>query len=147
MKIKLHNRVRRKMKQHAESEYPHECCGFLFGRESGDNRNISDLMPVANRKEGDRRRRFMIAPADYRLAEDYAEREDLVLLGVYHSHPDHPAEPSEHDRSVALPFFSYVIISVKESRAGTVRSWRLDDERNFDEETVETEEVKEKQPI
>lgn len=147
MIVKIHSRTIQKMKQHAESEYPNECCGFLFGRETGDYRNISELMPVANHKKGDRRRRFMIAPADYRLAEVYAEREDLLLLGVYHSHPDHPAEPSEHDRSVALPFFSYVIISVKEGRAETVRSWRLDDDRNFDEETVETEEVKEKQPM
>jgi len=134
------------MKQQAESEYPNECCGFLFGEENDDLRTVSELMPVVNNKEGDRRRRYLVAPADYRRAEDYADRRNQVLLGVYHSHPDHPAEPSEHDRSVALPFFSYAIISVKGGRAETVRSWRLDDKRSFDEETVETEEINEKQP-
>jgi proteasome lid subunit RPN8/RPN11 len=61
----------------------------------------------------------------------------LALLGIYHSHPNHPAIPSEHDRVAAQPWFSYVIISVLERKIGPVRSWRLNEETQFEEETVE----------
>lgn len=126
------------MLKHAEADYPNECCGFFFGSDNGERREISIARSVSNAKEGDQRRRFRIDPADYREAERYALKNDLDLLGVYHSHPDHPAEPSEHDRKVAMPFFSYIIISVQEGKAADTRSWQLNDERQFDEELIET---------
>ncbi|MBO9566870.1 MAG: M67 family metallopeptidase [Niastella sp.] len=121
--------------------FPDECCGFLFGEEDSEgNRSITDIQIVNNAKEGDKRRRFVIAPLDYMRAEQYAEENNLLLLGVYHSHPNHPAIPSEHDRVAAQPYFSYVIISVLEGKIGPVRSWRLNDEVQFEEETVQTTE-------
>lgn len=125
----------------AVQAFPDECCGFLFGEEDSEgNRTISDIQVVNNAKEGDKRRRFEIAPLDYMQAEQYAEENNQLLLGVYHSHPNHPAIPSEHDRVAAQPWFSYVIISVLEGKIGPVRSWRLNDEVQFEEETVQTTE-------
>ncbi|MDF2192174.1 M67 family metallopeptidase [Paraflavitalea sp. CAU 1676] len=125
------------MLQDAVQAFPDECCGFLFGEEdAAGNRTISNIQVVINAKEGDKRRRFVIAPLDYMKAEQFAEEQNLLLLGVYHSHPNHPAIPSEHDRVAAQPFFSYVIISVLEGRVGPIRSWRLNDDSQFDEETV-----------
>ncbi len=122
----------------AVQAFPDECCGFLFGEEDSEgNRTISDIQVVNNAKEGDKRRRFEIAPLDYMRAEQYAEENNQLLLGVYHSHPNHPAIPSEHDRVAAQPWFSYVIISVLEGKIGPVRSWRLNDEAQFEEETVQ----------
>lgn len=139
MKIELDHKAANEMKLHAEATYPFECCGFFFGDDAG-SRTISHVLRVDNSKEGDRRRRFEIAPEDYRRAESYAEEQNLDLLGVYHSHPDHPAVPSEHDRSVALPFFSYIIISVQDGTAKTLRSWQLNEDRKF-EETLEITEI------
>jgi proteasome lid subunit RPN8/RPN11 len=129
------------MLKDAVQAFPDECCGFLFGEEDSEgNRSITGIQVVNNAKEGDKRRRFVIAPLDYMRAEQYAEENNLLLLGVYHSHPNHPAIPSEHDRVAAQPYFSYVIISVLEGKIGPVRSWRLNDEVQFEEETVQTTE-------
>jgi proteasome lid subunit RPN8/RPN11 len=125
------------MLKDAVQAFPDECCGFLFGTEDeAGNRTISAIQVVNNAKEGDKRRRFVIAPLDYLKAEQYADEQQLTLLGVYHSHPNHPAIPSEHDRVAAQPFFSYIIISVLEGKIGPVRSWRLNDDSQFEEETV-----------
>jgi proteasome lid subunit RPN8/RPN11 len=69
-------------------------------------------------------------------AERYALDNDLQLLGVYHSHPDHPAEPSEHDRVAAQPWFSYVIISVLKGAINNTRSWILNGQSRFEEESI-----------
>lgn len=121
--------------QDAVDAFPDECCGFVFGREDSNGRRIiTEARVVKNVKEGDKRRRFEIAPQDYLDAEKYAEEKQIELLGVYHSHPNHPAVPSEHDRAAAQPFFSYLIISVNNKEPGPIRSWRLNDDWQFEEE-------------
>ncbi|AXY77774.1 M67 family peptidase [Paraflavitalea soli] len=126
----------------AVQAFPDECCGFLFGEEDPEgNRTISKIQVVINAKEGDKRRRFVIAPLDYIRAEQYADENNLLLLGVYHSHPNHPAIPSEHDRVAAQPYFSYIIVSVLEGKIGPLRSWRLNEEAQFEEETVAIEQT------
>lgn len=132
------------MKQHAETDYPNECCGFFYGLD-GEVRQVKIVREVKNTKEGDRGKRFQIDPLDYQKAEKYAINHDLDLLGVYHSHPDHPAEPSEHDQKVAMPWFSYIIISVENGKATHTRSWRLNEKRQFKEETILSKEFSTKQ--
>lgn len=126
---------------HGEETYPYECCGFMFGTD-GQTRVIDEVQRVDNAKEGDQRRRFQIDPKDYQEAERAADSKGKQLLGVYHSHPDHPAEPSEHDRKQAMPFFSYIIVSVQDGEAADLRSWQLNPDRAFDEEKVLTETTK-----
>ncbi len=127
-----------RMLEDALQTFPDECCGFLLGTEANDGvRRLTHLIAVNNVKEGDKRRRFEIAPKDYLEAERYADVAGLTLLGVYHSHPNHPAIPSEHDRLAAQPFFSYVIVSVLDGRIAHVRSWRLNDAHQFEEEPIE----------
>ncbi len=121
--------------QDAVKSFPDECCGFLYGREDRD-RIITDALVVNNSKDGDKRRRFEISAKDYLHAERYAEKNGLQLLGVYHSHPNHPAIPSEHDRVAAQPYFSYIIISAHSDNIDHIRSWRLNEGFQFEEETV-----------
>ena len=121
----------------AGSGFPDEVCGFLYGKENEDGtRTVREAKEVINSKAGDKRRRFEISPRDYMQAERYAADQDLDLLGVYHSHPNHPAIPSEHDRIAAQPFFSYVIVSVRDGIIDHTRSWRLNDASQFDEEPL-----------
>ncbi len=121
--------------QHALADYPIECCGFLFGNENG-NRIITLAKKATNVKEGDKKRRFEIAPLDYLAAENYAIEQDLLLLGIYHSHPNHPARPSEHDRVQAVDYFSYIITSVTVKKINNTTSWRLNNDKQFDEELI-----------
>jgi len=116
--------------------FPDECCGFLLGSDNVPKK-ISEIIVVHNAKEGDKRRRFEIRPADYLKAERYAEQHGLTLLGVYHSHPNHPSVPSEHDRIVAQPNFSYIIVAVRANEFVSLQSWILNEAFQFEEELVQ----------
>ena len=123
------------MKTHALSLFPDECCGFLYGTEQKDgSRLITKILEVNNSKAGDKRRRFEISGKDYIQGEKFALENDTLFLGIYHSHPKHPAIPSEHDRVAAQPFFSYVILSVMADKIDHIRSWQLNDDAQFEEE-------------
>jgi proteasome lid subunit RPN8/RPN11 len=125
------------MKRDAISIFPDECCGFLYGREdTNGNRNVIEIGVVNNAKQGDKRRRFEISSKDYMKAEQYALENNVQLLGVYHSHPNHPAIPSEQDRIAAQPYFSYIIISIMSDQSTSFRSWRLNDSFQFEEEEI-----------
>lgn len=135
--VKLSQAASDIMNNEGRLAFPDECCGFLFGTDDEDARNITIAVPVTNSKDGDRRRRFEIAPLDYMKAENYAVQHHIHLLGVYHTHPLHPAIPSSHDLAQAMPFFSYIILSVTEDEVIDIRSWRLNEETmTFDEETI-----------
>lgn len=125
------------IRAHARAEYPYECCGALFGTEQGEQRRVHYALRLANERMDERERRFFISPQQVLMAERRARQEGLLLLGFYHSHPDHPAVPSEYDRQHALPWYSYVIVSVQQGEPGELRSWRLRDDRSaFDEEPL-----------
>ena len=119
---------------HAEAEYPHECCGGLIGTIDGDNKIVTQVVPIENNWEdtGDKTktRRFMITSDDYRQLERKASNENAQLLGFYHSHPDHPPEPSETDLKFAWPFFSYPILSVQKGVRDCMKSYELDLDSN-----------------
>jgi proteasome lid subunit RPN8/RPN11 len=137
--IQVEPNIEQLMLDDARQAFPDECCGFLFGKEEGDDRILTDILVVNNSKEGDKRRRFEIAPKDYLKAERYADKTGQTLLAVYHSHPNHPAIPSEHDRVAAQPFFSYLIVSVQDGKIDHARSWRLNDDQQFEEETINSD--------
>lgn len=118
-----------------ENVYPFEGCGFLFGTDE-DTREISFVLPVENKKTENKRRRFEISPLDYMKAERHALENNMNLLGIFHSHPDHPAKPSEHDLKQAVPFFSYIIVSVENGKSVHATSWRLNDSGAFEYEIV-----------
>lgn len=121
---------------HLRKTYPCEGVGFLYGQDT-EVREITDVLSIANSKSGDQRRRFEVHPIDYIKAEQFAEEKDLCLLGVYHSHPDHPAVPSKHDLLQAVPFFSYIIVSVYQQEVVETTSWQLQNGRFEQEEIIQ----------
>lgn len=126
------------IRSHAMETYPFECCGFLLGVEREDGVYVEELLVVENTHKGEQRRRFYIDPVSYMQAEREADRKGLILLGVYHSHPDHPAVPSEEDRKHAITGFHYPIVSVDKTNAKFIRSWILINDRQFEEENIST---------
>ena len=94
-------------------------------------------MALDNVTEEGPRRRFRVSSTDYRQSETRARELGAELVGFYHSHPDHPARPSQYDLDHAWPFFSYVIVSVREGVSGDMTSWRLREDRSaFDQEDL-----------
>lgn len=122
------------IRRHAVSAYPQECCGALLGAAGGA---IEEAVPFENASPSDPERRFLVSADDYRQAERRADDTGRALLGFYHSHPDHSAEPSSFDLAHAWPNLCYVIVSVRDGRPGDMRSWRLDPDRSrFTEEPL-----------
>ena len=123
--------LRRKIEAEGAAAYPNECCGILIGRDVVGQRLVERLLPGQNVFEADERyHRFSIDPRLQIKAEREAEAEGRVVLGFYHSHPDHPARPSEYDREHAWPFYSYVIVAITKGKPADMTSWVLDDKTN-----------------
>ena len=137
--LKIREALVRRIEAHGAETYPYECCGALLGREENGLREILDLVPLSNHRDDSPRNRFEVTPEDVRLAEKTAREKRLELVGWYHSHPDHPARPSEFDRDHAWPWYSYIIVSVQERRPREMTSWRLKDDRSgYDPEAIES---------
>lgn len=125
--------------EHGEQAYPEEGAGLMLGAIIGQDHQVSEILPLTNiREAGARYDRYQLSPQDYLMGEEEADRLGLEMVGVFHSHPDHPNRPSEFDRQWAWPNFSYLITSVVEGMAVESRSWRLTEDRGrFREEVLE----------
>jgi proteasome lid subunit RPN8/RPN11 len=118
------------IRRHGTETYPNECCGALIA----SGASIVEAFPLPNTTSEGPRRRFLIGPNDYRLAEARARERGGTLAGFYHSHPDHPARPSETDLAQAWPNLTYIIVAVREGRPEDLRFWRLREDRSGFEE-------------
>jgi proteasome lid subunit RPN8/RPN11 len=137
--LKIWGELVRRIESHGAETYPQECCGALLGREENGSREILDLLPLANHRDDSPRNRFEVSPDDVRLAEKTAREKGLELVGWYHSHPDHPARPSDFDRDHAWPWYSYIIVSVQARQPREMTSWRLKDDRSgYNSEAIES---------
>ena len=133
--------VDRAIRDHGEEAYPFECCGALIGSK-GHGTNVIEVLALPNTTSEGPRRRFLVNPEDYQAAEAAAAAKGAELIGFYHSHPDHPARPSQYDLDHAWPFFSYIIVSVERGTAGAVTAWRLADDRSaFEEQPLAVEPI------
>ncbi len=122
---------------HAKEAYPEECAGVLVGMDTGGMKIVVDVWRAENTHEEERSRRFLIEPLKIKEFEERAAERDMDVLGFYHSHPDHPAAPSEYDREHAWPGWSYVIASVSAENVEDMRSWVLKGDRSgYDEEPI-----------
>jgi proteasome lid subunit RPN8/RPN11 len=118
------------IRAHGQETYPHECCGALVG---SDDR-VAAVVALPNTTEEGPRRRFLVRPSDYRMAEQRASELGGELLGFYHSHPDHPARPSQYDLDHAWPNFAYIIVAVASAKAEAMTVWYLKEDRTTFEE-------------
>jgi proteasome lid subunit RPN8/RPN11 len=134
----LGDEIANAIRRHGAEGYPNEACGAMLGLD-GEHREVRALFPLVNRRDDSPRNRFSVTADDVRAAERDATRQGLELIGWYHSHPDHPARPSEFDREHAWPWYSYVIVSVAAGKPEDLTSWRLvDDRSHFLPEQVRT---------
>ncbi len=125
-RLKLAQPVLDAIRRHGRQAYPNECCGALIGQED----HVIEALSLPNTTAEGPRQRFLVSPEDYRIAEERAFAAEHELLGFYHSHPDHPARPSQNDLAHAWPFFVYVILAVREGDPADLTAWRLLDDRS-----------------
>ncbi len=134
--LKIRKQALEKILAQAEKDYPYETCGLLLGKIQGDVRIAFGAYETPNANPDRKNDRYEIDPKDYMKAEDKAREFGLEIVGVYHSHPDHPDRPSQFDEERAFEGFSYIIVSVQKGRAISYRSWELV-EGKFREEPIE----------
>jgi proteasome lid subunit RPN8/RPN11 len=142
--IHLAENQRNEIAAHGERDYPYECCGLLLGSfAAGGVKAINEIYPISNaREEQAKRNRFLIRPEELMRGERYAETKGLEVVGFYHSHPDHPAVPSQYDLEHAWPLYSYIIISVSAGATQDLRSWEMEPDRSrFAEEAISQKSV------
>ena len=138
MAIYLSSEFMQEIHTHGEVAYPEEGAGLMLGTMDGDNKHVTKLLKFANaREQSARHNRYLLTPQDYLRGEQEAARLGLEVIGVFHSHPDHPDRPSEFDREWAIPRLSYLITSIQAGQAHGSRSWLLSEDRShFDEEPI-----------
>lgn len=126
------------IRRHGEETYPEECCGFLLGRPNEGGNEIVSARRATNRNSDRRHDRFVISPEDYVAADRAARKSGLDIVGMYHSHPDHPARPSSTDLAQAtFPGYTYVIVAIQSGRAADLTAWSLAPDRSkFEEDKV-----------
>lgn len=126
------------IRAHGAETYPEECCGFLLGTTEDDTNVVRATRRVENRHSDHRERRYTITPDDYQAADKAAREQGLDIVGFYHSHPDHPAEPSKTDlQKATFPGYTYVIVSVRHGTPANLTAWTLAPDRSrFEEEAV-----------
>ena len=129
-RLTLTDGVDEAIRAHGQETYPHECCGALVGRDD----RVTAVVALPNTTEEGPRRRFLVRPSDYREAERRAPELGAGLLGFYHSHPDHPARPSQYDLDHAWPTFAYIIVAVAAAATGDLTVLYLKDDRSSFEE-------------
>jgi proteasome lid subunit RPN8/RPN11 len=152
MVLELNSEHLQTIQAHAEKTYPNECCGLFLGNRVPEAKELTkvlvevrptdntwssqstEFMPVNSRLTATRR--YWIAPETLLANQRYARHHDLEIIGIYHSHPDHPAVPSQTDRDWAWPEYSYVIVSVQQGASQDLRSWMLDSKGDFQSEKI-----------
>ena len=138
--LKIRASVLREIYDHTEASYPHECCGVMVGTLAGDNRTVHTFRKCKNLNTERARDRYEMDPLDMLRAEREFENSEWDIIGIYHSHPDHPSRPSQTDTDKAFPHYSYVIVSVQKGKVASANSWVLNEaERKFREEQMITE--------
>jgi proteasome lid subunit RPN8/RPN11 len=151
--LKLNSHHLQAMQTHAENTYPEECCGLLLGQIQGDTKTLIEVLPTENSwgdeavdnfqsietsNKTSKRNRFSIAPKVMFEVQKSVRDRNLDIIGIFHSHPDNPARPSEFDRAIAWHSYSYIIISVQQGKTCDLKSWVLDDDHKFQPEEIIT---------
>ena len=139
MTLKIDPSLLQAIHKNGETAYPEEGAGLLLGRVDGELREVLSIVPLQNeREDGARHNRFLIPAKAMLHGEEEAIRQGLDVIGIFHSHPDSPNQPSEFDREWAMPWYSYIITTVQNGQAMHSRSWRLvDDHSKYFEELIE----------
>jgi proteasome lid subunit RPN8/RPN11 len=128
------------MLKEAKTAYPYECCGLLVGNNNDTGKVVREIYPVENKNKGRAEDRYEIDPKEFDKTDREATKKGFNIIGIYHSHPDHPADPSAFDKECANVWteYSYIIISIKNGKEEELKSWCFDSGK----QEIEEEEVK-----
>ena len=140
--LKLSQQDFESLRQHGEETYPYECCGVILGHINDEVREVRGLVRAGNTRDDSPHNRYNISPGELIRIQRQGREKGLDIIGFYHSHPDHPPQPSSTDLAEAHWFgCSYVITSVAKGKADVTNSFALagstEDDKHFVQEEVQ----------
>lgn len=127
--IYIATRLVKEITQAAEKSYPNECCGLLAGTGNVDEVvTITQVRTSSNVAKGSIKYHFEVDPKVHFELIHELEGTDQRVIGHFHSHPNHPARPSEEDLKMAFdPKLLWFIISLNQSRIDEVKVYKIDE--------------------
>lgn len=134
--LKIRRDLLEVIKLQAERDYPYETCGILIGKEEDNIRVVYEVFPLENVNKDRKNDRYEISPKDYLKAQNYGDAKNMQIVGIYHSHPDHPDMASKTDEERAFEYLSYIIFSVQKGKAISFRSFELLNKKMVQEEVI-----------
>jgi len=138
--LRIPKNVLDEIQAHMEETYPHECCGLIIGSVESDGRVAATSRRCGNLNTERAADRYELDPKDMLAAQQELEGGPLDIIGIYHSHPDHPSRPSQTDLNHAWPGWSYIIGSVEKGSVASVQSWALTEAADrFEEEVMDVD--------
>lgn len=148
-----------RLRQVSEAGYPREVCGLLFGSSMDQVSRVVVLQNILREEHSERLKHlvsrgavalpqerlgrggayeFLIDPEEHFQRIMEAQKDGLDQVGLFHSHPDHPAQPSATD--AAQPFlagWSNIIVAVQGGKFKEARSWFRNSESDpFQEQKI-----------
>jgi len=141
MTTTISDALQSRMHTHLQGAYPNEGGGLLIGAVDGETITITDIAEAENTfPDEEQFHRMGVPPTFWARVEDDADERGLQIVGFYHSHPDHPAQPSTYDLAHAFPNLAYIIVSVQGGQVDHVNNWRLREDRSqFDADDLQVE--------
>jgi proteasome lid subunit RPN8/RPN11 len=137
--IKIPSSLLREIYDHTEASYPNECCGLMIGTNDSEGHMVHAFRKCGNLNTERARDRYEMDPMDMLRTQREFESGPWDIIGIYHSHPDHPSRPSQTDTDRAWADYSYVIISVQKGTVASANSFLLNEtEKKFYEEPLVT---------
>ncbi|HYM51145.1 MAG TPA: M67 family metallopeptidase [Candidatus Limnocylindrales bacterium] len=125
------------IRAHLEAGYPNEACGALVGQVRADRHLVLAFRPMRNTVVDRPHDRYALDPLEQLQVQRAADDQGLEIIGFVHSHPDHPARPSQFDTEHGWPFYSYVVAKVERGTMVEARAFRLNEaQARFDEEPL-----------
>ena len=135
--MKISAELREQMRALGEKAYPNEGCGILLGG-FGDEIEVVEVREGTNLREDRARDRYILDPKDILQAEKDARERGIEVVGFWHTHPDHPAQPSQYDADHAWPEYVYVIMAIHSGSQVDVNAFvlRQEDPPEFGPEPI-----------
>ena len=127
MVVKIKRQINDKLIEICEKGFPNEVCGVLIGKKNKEIFIIDDYYVCENLNKERSIDRYELNPIDYIKAEDRAKKSNASIIGIYHSHPNHPAIASETDKMFAWPDMAYLIYSIYDGKFKNLISWQIDE--------------------
>jgi proteasome lid subunit RPN8/RPN11 len=123
---------------HARAIYPNECVGVMLGSSASGAKVVSEALRMENVHDGPQAERYTLDQKALLAADAQARERKLELIGIYHSHPDCDAYFSETDLKNSCPWYSFVVLSIKQGAFDHANSWLPDpDQTRADKEELE----------